>query len=81
MLRLTARHADAWNRDFNPAGSIAELPDWGVKVDAACEAEGRDPSTLARYAAVLVEVPGASPEGGQEEGSVWLKGDKHHGNL
>ncbi|MBA3274408.1 MAG: LLM class flavin-dependent oxidoreductase [Chloroflexia bacterium] len=74
MLRLTARHADAWNRDSNPAGSIAELPDWRAKVDAACAAEGRDPSTLARYAAVLVEVPGAPPNGGQEEGSVWLKG-------
>ncbi len=62
MLRLTARHADAWNKDFGPAGSMAELPGWRARVDTACEDEGRDPATLARYAAVGLEVPGATPD-------------------
>ena len=61
MLRLTARHADAWNRDLGPRGSIAELPGWRSQVDAACHAEDRDPATLARYAAVSLELPGAPP--------------------
>lgn len=61
MLRLTARHADAWNRDLNPAGSIAELPEWHAKVDAACHDVGRDPTTLARYAAISLDLPGAPP--------------------
>lgn len=61
MLRLTARYADGWNRDLNPAGSIGELPNWRAKVDAACTDEGRDPTTLARYAAVGLDLPGAPP--------------------
>lgn len=70
MLRLTAKYADAWNRDFGPAGSIAELPGWRARIDTACEDEGRDPATLARYAAVGLEVPGALPN----EESTALKG-------
>jgi alkanesulfonate monooxygenase SsuD/methylene tetrahydromethanopterin reductase-like flavin-dependent oxidoreductase (luciferase family) len=62
MLHLAARHADIWNRDFSPAESLAELPDWLAKIDAACETEGRDPGSLERYAAVKMEVPGAPPD-------------------
>jgi alkanesulfonate monooxygenase SsuD/methylene tetrahydromethanopterin reductase-like flavin-dependent oxidoreductase (luciferase family) len=62
MLRLTARYADGWNTwagrsDNRPAG-IAPLR---AAVDAACAAEGRDPATLWRSAAVLVEGAGAVP--------------------
>jgi len=44
MLRLTARHADAWNTAWhaNPADAVARIAD----VHAACTAEGRDPATL-----------------------------------
>jgi alkanesulfonate monooxygenase SsuD/methylene tetrahydromethanopterin reductase-like flavin-dependent oxidoreductase (luciferase family) len=46
MLRLTARHADAWN-----GGWIKTAADAKPKIDAldaACEAVGRDPQTLVR---------------------------------
>jgi len=59
MLHLTARHADAWNRDLAPAAAIADLPGWQVRVDAACAAEGRDPTTLARFAGIAIDVSGA----------------------
>lgn len=70
MLRLTARYADAWNAWFtdydNRPDGIATLRE---RVDAACADVGRDPSTLVRTAAVLVQVEGdevAVRGGGQE---------------
>lgn len=64
VLRLAARHADACNRDFtafDPEGLAA----WQARVDAACAAVGRDPATLARTAALFVDLPlAAGREGG-----------------
>ena len=66
MLRLAARYADAWNRDF-PASNPGfarfapeDLAAWHVRVDAACAAVGRDPGTLARTGAVMVDLPDAT---------------------
>jgi alkanesulfonate monooxygenase SsuD/methylene tetrahydromethanopterin reductase-like flavin-dependent oxidoreductase (luciferase family) len=57
MLDLTARYADGWNTWFSSTGNtVAGLVPLLEKVDAACEAAGRDPATLARSAAVIVEV-------------------------
>ena len=56
MLRLTARHADAWNAEF--VNDPAELGPRRDAVDAACRAEGRDPATLGRTASVMVDLPG-----------------------
>jgi alkanesulfonate monooxygenase SsuD/methylene tetrahydromethanopterin reductase-like flavin-dependent oxidoreductase (luciferase family) len=57
MLDLTARHADGWNTWFNSTGNRVEgLLPLLEKVDAACEAARRDPATLERSAAVIVEV-------------------------
>ena len=57
MLDLTARHADGWNTWFSGTGNtIAGLMPLLARVDAACNAVGRDPATLARSAAVIVEV-------------------------
>ena len=57
MLDLTARYADGWNTWFSGTGNTVEgLLPLLEKVDAACEAAGRDPSTLERSAAVIVEV-------------------------
>jgi probable F420-dependent oxidoreductase len=57
MLRLVARHADAWNAWFT---SFANRPDGLVAiramVDEACAEVGRDPATLERSVAVLVQV-------------------------
>ena len=56
MLRLTAQYADACNRDFAPFGSEA-LAAWQAKLDSACAEIGRHPTTLARTAGVLVDLP------------------------
>ncbi|HEX9312762.1 MAG TPA: LLM class flavin-dependent oxidoreductase [Actinomycetota bacterium] len=57
MLRLAAAHADGWNAWFSWYGNtpqgVAALRE---KVDEACAAEGRDPATLERTVAVLVQV-------------------------
>jgi alkanesulfonate monooxygenase SsuD/methylene tetrahydromethanopterin reductase-like flavin-dependent oxidoreductase (luciferase family) len=52
MLDITARLADAWNGASNSAAAYAPLRE---RVDAACIAAGRDPASLARTAAVLVD--------------------------
>jgi len=63
VLGLTARFADVWNRDFDKVNpelepfSPEDLAAWGPRVDAACVEVGRDPGTLARTAAVLVDLP------------------------
>jgi hypothetical protein len=44
MLRLTARHADAWNC----GGTPEEAAETNRRLDEACRAEGRDPATLIR---------------------------------
>ena len=63
MLRLTARYADAWNTawfglpDDLLQRRLAEL-------NAALEAEGRDPDTLRRTAGMEVRDPQATAPGG-----------------
>jgi alkanesulfonate monooxygenase SsuD/methylene tetrahydromethanopterin reductase-like flavin-dependent oxidoreductase (luciferase family) len=62
MLRLTARHADAWNTawfglpDDRLHRRLAEL-------NAALEAEGRDPATLRRTVGMEVRDPKAADSG------------------
>ena len=55
MLRLAARYADQWNVDW--INQATEIPPLREKVDAACMAVGRDPSTLARTVAIMVDLP------------------------
>jgi alkanesulfonate monooxygenase SsuD/methylene tetrahydromethanopterin reductase-like flavin-dependent oxidoreductase (luciferase family) len=56
MLRLAAQHADLWNvwLAFG-TNQPAEIPALRAAVDAACRDVGRDPATLARTAAVMVD--------------------------
>jgi alkanesulfonate monooxygenase SsuD/methylene tetrahydromethanopterin reductase-like flavin-dependent oxidoreductase (luciferase family) len=61
MLRLTMPHVQAWNAFYHwfgnrPQGLAAER----AKVDEACRDVGRDPAQVARTAAVLVKLPGAT---------------------
>ena len=69
MLRIAARHADGWNAWYswygNRADGLAKLLD---RVDAACVEVGRDPATLERSVAVLVQVGEGRgrPRGGKE---------------
>lgn len=55
MLGLTARFADAWNGACTSAAGYGPLRE---HVDAACIAAGRDPATLQRTVAVLVDYTG-----------------------
>ena len=63
VLRLTARFADIWNRDFGTVNpelepfSAEDLAAWGPRIDAACTEVARDPTTLGRTSAVLVDLP------------------------
>lgn len=77
MLGLIARYADAWNTVWHtdPAKAAALLP----KVDAACEAVGRDPKSLIRTAGGNIsmgEPLGRRP--GPFEGSISEKAQHLH---
>ena len=62
MLDLAARYADGWTTWFSSTGNTVEgLLPLLDKVDAACETAGRDPATLERSAAVIVEVGPHAP--------------------
>jgi alkanesulfonate monooxygenase SsuD/methylene tetrahydromethanopterin reductase-like flavin-dependent oxidoreductase (luciferase family) len=71
MMKLTAQHADHWNMwaqtSGNRATSTAILQ---RKMDQICEAVGRDPATLDRSVAVMVDFPGAYGRPGQEVPSL-----------
>jgi alkanesulfonate monooxygenase SsuD/methylene tetrahydromethanopterin reductase-like flavin-dependent oxidoreductase (luciferase family) len=56
MLALVARYADLWNAwSVNEPEALAHLQ---PALDAACHANDRDPATLQRSVAVLIDVPG-----------------------
>ena len=56
MLKVAARHADAWNTLWEPGRSAAEMEEVIRQrsriLDDQCAAEGRDPSTVRRSLAV-----------------------------
>lgn len=55
MLRLTARYADQWTTDW--LGPLDKVRADIAKVHAACEEEGRDPSTLLITGGATVAYP------------------------
>ena len=66
MMRLTAKHADQWNVWAQWTGNrAAAIPPLLAKMDAICAEVGRDPKTLERSAAVMVDFPGAYGRPGQ----------------
>ena len=66
MLRLTARHADAWNTAWfgAPDDRLAER---FRALDAALETEGRDPATLARTVGMNVVDLDQDPDAGDDD--------------
>jgi alkanesulfonate monooxygenase SsuD/methylene tetrahydromethanopterin reductase-like flavin-dependent oxidoreductase (luciferase family) len=69
MLRLTARHADAWNTAWYGAPD-EHLRERLATFDAAMVAESRDPSTLMRTVGMVVYDPAHDvPDDEDEEGS------------
>lgn len=59
MLRLTARHADAWNTCWH--GAPDRFRDERAAMLAACDEVGRDPSTLKVTVGVAVSFPDLAP--------------------
>lgn len=58
MLRECAAHADGWNAWYAWFDNdVEKLPAILAKVDAACAAVGRDPGSLERTAALLIQWP------------------------
>jgi probable F420-dependent oxidoreductase len=77
MLRLAAAYADSWNTWFSWYGNRPEgIPALREKLDEACAAAGRDPATLERTVAVLVQVEGGAipPRGGSQEKAPPIRG-------
>jgi probable F420-dependent oxidoreductase len=61
MLEITMPYVDSWNAWYAWFNNKPEdLKPWLEKVDAACEKVGRDPATVERTCAVLVQLPGGS---------------------
>jgi probable F420-dependent oxidoreductase len=62
MMRITARFADGWNVWFKEIDNKVEnLIELMKKLDEACAEVGRDPTTLARSAAVKIQVGDHAP--------------------
>lgn len=71
MMKLTAQYADEWNLWANSTGNRASgIPALREKMDAICEQVGRDPKTLRRSVAVLVDTDGAYGRPGQDVPSL-----------
>ncbi len=69
MLRLTARHADAWNTAWYGAPN-ERLTERLATMDAALAAEGRDPATLRRTVGMHICGPDVADPGGAFVGGV-----------
>ena len=62
MLEIAARYADQWNTYFTFFGNTPEgIPEQRRRVDSACKAAGRDPASLGRSVALLVDPLGNTP--------------------
>lgn len=64
MMRLAATYADLWNAQ-GPMRRPEEIIPLSAAGDAACAEVGRDPTTLARSASVVVNLPMAQVQSGQ----------------
>ncbi|MDP8924415.1 MAG: LLM class flavin-dependent oxidoreductase, partial [Chloroflexota bacterium] len=62
MLRLVARHADAYNTLMHATPETLVEP--FAKLDQACREVGRDPATILKTAAGFVALPGAEDDPG-----------------
>jgi len=67
MLRLVARHADSWNAAwYGRRDEAVELVQRIALLREACEAEGRDPATIALTVGLFVHFP-ELPDPGYED--------------
>ena len=71
MIRLAAQFADHWNVWATVTGnSAANVPALQTKMDNVCRSMGRNPKSLGRSAAVLVDFDGAVGRPGQADPSL-----------
>ena len=79
MLEITIPYVDSWNAWYAWFNNTPEeLKPWLEKVDAACEKIGRDPATVERTAAILVQLPdgsGRSVMHSEDSGTQPLSGE------
>lgn len=79
MLEITMPYVDSWNAWYAWFNNRPEeLKPWLEKVDAACEKVGRDPATVERTCAVLVQLPsgsGRSVMHSEDAGTQPLRGE------
>ena len=80
MMRLVARHADQWNAAwYGMPEEATELAERIARQREACEAEGRDPATLALTAGIFVAFPHLLASGdGEEPPEEAISGDVDH---
>ncbi len=82
MMTLTAKHADHWNLWAQTTGNRAETTvPLMKKMDAICESVGRDPATLERSVAILVDFDGAYGRPGQTVPSLTGSAEEIAGEL
>ena len=78
VLRATLRHVEMWNAWHAWFGNTPEgLQGLHTKLDALCEEVGRDPSTLQRTVAIMIQAPGGTGRvygDDEHEGSTGLSG-------
>jgi alkanesulfonate monooxygenase SsuD/methylene tetrahydromethanopterin reductase-like flavin-dependent oxidoreductase (luciferase family) len=76
MLRLVARHADAWNAAwYGRREEAAELEQRIVLLNEACVAEGRDPATITLTAGLFVSFPALQQAGDEDPPENAISGD------
>jgi alkanesulfonate monooxygenase SsuD/methylene tetrahydromethanopterin reductase-like flavin-dependent oxidoreductase (luciferase family) len=75
MMRLVARHADRWNAAwFGPPEEAQELDARVARLREACEAEGRDITTLSLTAGVFVSFPDLARDGDETPPDTAMRG-------
>src|SRR4029077_5672928 len=76
MLRLVARHADAWNAAwYGRREAATELVERIARLREACEAEGRDAATISLTVGLFVHFPGLPDPGYEDPPSDSIAGD------
>jgi alkanesulfonate monooxygenase SsuD/methylene tetrahydromethanopterin reductase-like flavin-dependent oxidoreductase (luciferase family) len=75
MMRLVARYADRWNAAwFGPPDDAHELDARVARLREACDAEGRDMSTLTLTAGVFVAFPALARDGDEPPPETAMSG-------
>lgn len=75
MMRIVARHADAWNGAWVSRPDDPVLAARAAELDRACAEVGRDPASIDRTAGVSIRFPDADLPGPTGDRARDLMGD------